>query len=100
MTIRRKAVKQHQTIVAAHHFVFKSRDGMDICQYLDISPYNLYKLAKHDQWNRYIEFWGYRGKSLLEGEAFWKAVGTAEMKNGFRWAWRKWKKLFGVGGDA
>ena len=100
MTIRRKVVKQHQTIVAAHHFVFKSRDGMDICKYLDISLYNLYKLTKNKEWKQYLGLWAYRGKPFIEGEAFWKAVGTAEMKNGFRWAWQKWKKLFNVGGGA
>ena len=98
MTARRKAVQQVHTQVAAFHFVFTSRDGMEICRLLQIAPWKMHKIATSREWGECLDFWRYEGSPVLQGEDFNKAIGVAQMEQGFRWAWRRWKALFG--GDA
>ena len=103
MNEHKKEVRYQQTIVAAHYFVFKSRDGVEIANHLEVSPYKLFKITRSTAWKKCLRFWSYDGNPLDLGAEFYKTVEKRrkilEMKRSFKFAFQKWKQLFEIEGD-
>ena len=92
----RKEADEKRLDLAAHVYIFTTKDGMIISYLTHISPLRLYQWSLSEAWTDALKFWKYEGDSSIEGKEFHRQVGLSLTKRSLQEAFRLWKELFGV----
>ena len=92
---RKEEVDEKRLQMAAHLFIFTTREGMAICHLCKVLPAKLYEWTTTEAWREALKFWGYDGDWRIEGEEFHRMVALSLQKQSLEQAERLWRELFG-----
>ena len=91
----RKEVDEKRLQMAAHLFIFTTREGMAICHLCQVLPSKLYEWTTTEAWKDALDFWSYKGDHRIEGAEFHRQVALSLQKRSLEQAERLWTELFG-----